>query len=144
MTTKVLNGLDLGGQRIQSVSDPSSAQDAATKAYVDNIAAGLRWKQSVLVASTADITIATLNNGDSIDGVTVATNDRVLLKDQSDPIENGIYIIGATNGTTARANDADSTSEVQSATVMVEEGSTHGDTGWTQTEDDVVVDTDAQ
>lgn len=57
---------------------------------------GVSWKQPVRVATTANITISTaLNNGDAIDGVTLATGDRVLVKDQSTGAENGIYVAGA-------------------------------------------------
>ena len=60
---------------------------------------GVAWKQPVRVATTASITIATaLNNGDSLDGVTLATGDRVLVKDQSTASQNGIYVVGTSPG----------------------------------------------
>jgi len=94
MATKVANGLDLQAQRIVSVADPSSAQDAATKAYVDNIAAGLAWKKEVVVATTANGALATaFANGQTIDGYTLVTGDRILLKNQTTQTENGIYVV---------------------------------------------------
>ncbi len=71
-------------------------------------------------ATTANVTIATaLNNGDTLDGLTLATDDRILVKDQTDPAENGIYIVGATP---TRATDFDKWSEVPGRIVSVLEG----------------------
>ena len=71
---------------------------------------GLSWKQPVRVASTANVAIATgLENGDSIDGVTLATGNRVLLKNQTAPEENGIYVVVA-SGAASRSSDMDSLS----------------------------------
>ena len=67
MTRKVLNGLDLDNQRIVSLADPSSASDAATKAYVDQVARGLNWKQSVRAATTTNATLASgFEDGDVV------------------------------------------------------------------------------
>lgn len=141
MATKVTNGLDLQGTRITNLGDPSANTDATNKAYVDARVAGAVWKESVRAASTVDVVIADLNNGDSVGGVVMATSDRVLLKNQTDPVENGIYIVGATAGTTVRSTDTDSTAEVNQATVFVREG-TNADTAWVQTADDPAVGTD--
>lgn len=113
--------------------DPTSALHAATKQYVDNLVTGLSPKQSVRAATTANITIATaLNSGDSIDGVTLANGDRVLVKNQSAPAENGIYVVAASP---ARATDMDAWTEVPGAAVFIEEGSTQADTLWVSTAD---------
>lgn len=100
-----------------------------------------QWKQPVRAATTAAITIATaLNNGDTIDGVTLATGDRVLVKDQGTHSQNGIYIVGATP---ARADDFDEDAEVLGAVVYVIAGGQTG-TVWTCTNTTAtVVDTDA-
>ena len=96
MTTKVANGLDLQSQRIISVADPSGAQDAATKAYVDSFAAGLSWKDEAVVASTGNLTLATgFTAGQVIDGYTLVLADRILIKNQTTQTENGIYTTGA-------------------------------------------------
>lgn len=144
MATKVTNGLDLLNQRIISLADPSAATDAANKQYVDARVAGLAWKEAVRAASTATVDISQLNNGDALDGVTVATGDRVLLKSQSSGAENGIYVVGATAGSTARATDADSTAELHNATVFVREGTVNADTAWVQTATVTTVGTTAQ
>jgi len=90
-----------------TVPTPSNNTDAATKAYVDTIKQGsIDIKDSVRVASTANIAIASaLTNGSTIDGVAVATNNRVLLKNQTDASENGIYAVVA-SGAASRTTDA--------------------------------------
>lgn len=139
MARKVGNGLDLASQRIINLADPSSAQDAATKNYVDNAVAGLKWKSSVRAATTANGTLATAYaNGQVIDGVTLATNDRILLKNQTTQSENGIYVVQA-SGAPVRATDADSATELPQATVFVQEGTTLADTAWVLTNNGAIV-----
>lgn len=128
MAKKVLNGLDLSSQKIINLADPSATTDAANKQYVDNVARGLYWKAPVRVATTANGTLATdFENGDSIDGVTLATNDRILIKNQSTAADNGIYIVQA-SGAPARAADADTNGELAPGTaVTVTEGTANAD-----------------
>lgn len=105
-------------------ADPVSALHAATKQYVDAVAAGLDIKPSVKVSTTANIT---LSGEQTLDGVLTSTS-RVLVKNQSAPAQNGIYVSAA--GAWARAADMDSWLEVPGASVWVEEGTTQGDSGW--------------
>lgn len=120
---------------ITGLPDPTNAQDAATKAYVDTVAQGLDAKASVRVATTANGTLATaFANGQTVDGVTLVTGNRILLKNQSSAAENGIYVV-ASSGAPSRATDMDNWSEVPGAFVFVEEGTTNGNTGWTCTSD---------
>ncbi len=125
---KVMNGLDLQSQKIANLADPSTNTDAANKQYVDNVARGLQWKQPVRVATTANGTLATAYaNGQSIDGVTLVTGDRILLKNQTAAAENGLYTVNA-SGAPTRAVDADGGTELAPGTaVTVTEGSTNGD-----------------
>lgn len=112
-------------QKITGLADPTSDQDAATKYYVDSVAQGLDVKASVIAATTADITLSGLQN---IDGITVSVGDRVLVKNQTAPAENGIYSASATAWT--RTTDANTWDELVSAYTFVETGSTYADTGW--------------
>lgn len=105
----------------------STTVSAAISAAVS----GLSWKQAVRAATTAPGTLASsFENGDSIDGVTLVTGDRILIKDQSTASENGIYIVAAT-GAPTRATDADAGAELVNASVYVSEGTTLADTQWT-------------
>ena len=129
--------INVNNSRISNITDPTQAQDAATKAYVDAVKQALDIKESVRVATTAAITISTaLNVGDTIDGVTLADGDRVLVKDQSDASENGIYIAGSSP---VRSADANTSAEVTSGMFcFVEEGTTNGDNGFVLTTNDPI------
>lgn len=109
------------------------ATQQAVKGYVDNAVNGLNWKDSVRVATTANGTLATaFANAQTVDGVTLATNDRILIKDQTTQTENGIYVVQA-SGAPVRATDADTAGEIKQATVVVEEGTVNADSTWTLT-----------
>lgn len=135
MAVKFLTGVDLNNQRGRAFSDPQTATDAATKQYVDNLLAGLKWKTEVRAATTANGALATaFENGDTLDGVVLATGDRILIKDQTTQTENGIYTVNS-SGTPTRATDADSSAELDSATVFVRAGTVNADKAYTQTTD---------
>jgi hypothetical protein len=111
-------------------ADPSSALHAATKQYVDNLSAGLSWKTSVRVATTVNGTIGTaFANGQVVDGVTLVTGNRILLKNQTTASENGIYTVNASS-TPTRATDSDTGTELVGAAVLATEGTTQADTAW--------------
>lgn len=94
--------------------------------------AGIVWKASVRVATTANATLASgFENGDTIDGTVLATGNRILIKDQSAGAENGIYIVNASGGPT-RATDADTEAELLRAGVFVEVGTANAGTTWVQ------------
>ena len=121
----------MGSNRITNVADPSQAQDAATKSYVDAVKTGLDVKDSVRVATTAAGTLATsFANGSTVDGVTLVTGDRILLKNQATASDNGIYTVAA-SGAPTRATDYDADAEVSGGSFcFVEEGTTNADSGW--------------
>lgn len=118
-------------QKITSLAAPTASGDAANKGYVDDRAAGLDPKESVVAATTAAINLSSdLQNADIVDGVTLATGERVLVKNQSTASENGIYIVVA-SGAATRATDFDSTTEVTAgAFFFVEEGTVNASRGF--------------
>jgi hypothetical protein len=116
--------------QITNLSAPTVSTDAANKGYVDQTTQGLDAKASVRAASTANLT---LSANQTVDGIALVNLDRVLVKDQTTPAQNGIYVVGA--GAWTRAVDMDNWGEVPSAYVWVELGTTQADTGWVCTAD---------
>lgn len=113
------------------------------KSYVDNLLAGLKWKQTVIAATTAAGTLASdFENGDTVDGVVLTTGDRILIKDQAAGAENGIYIVAA-SGAPTRASDADSGAELISSTVIVEQGTVNADKAFVCTNNSITLGTTA-
>ena len=110
------------------------ATSLVTKEYVDAVKVGLDFKDSVRVASTANVNLSA--PGASIDGVSLSSGDRVLLKDQSTATQNGIYSWNGASSTMTRTTDADSSTEVTSGLfVFVEEGTANADNGYVLTTD---------
>lgn len=141
--------LSINSHKLTNVTDPSSAQDAATKTYVDtsvaSAVAGVDWKRPVRVATTANGTLATaFANGQSVDGVSLVTGDRILLKNQTTGADNGIYTVNA-SGAPTRATDADSSAELQGGVIVaVDEGTTNNNTAWMLGSDIATVGTTSQ
>ena len=121
----------MNSQKITGLADPTQAQDAATKAYVDSVKEGLDVKDAVRVATTANIT---LSGTQTIDGVAVSADQRVLVKNQSTASENGIYLCKA--GSWARASDLAAGEHASGAFFFVEEGTVNADNGFVCTTDD--------
>src|SRR6478735_1834998 len=121
MAKPILTDQDFGGvAKVIGLPAPTSSTDAATKGYVDSAVEGLAWKDSVRVASTANINLAA--PGATIDGITMAANDRFLAKDQTTANQNGIYIWTGAATPATRAADMDTAAEVEQAVTTVEEG----------------------
>jgi len=131
--------VDVGNSRITTVATPTGSTDAANKAYVDAQLQGLDVKNSVRVATTANGTLSSaFANGQTVDGVSLSTGDRILLKNQSTGSENGIYTVNA-SGAPTRATDFDADSEVTGGTFFfVEEGTVNADNGFVMTNDGTV------
>ena len=142
--------VDVNSSKIINVTDPTAAQHAATKAYVDSVANGLDVKDSVRVATAAALSAVTYNNGNgtltadangalTVDGVTLSVDDRVLVKDQASAVQNGIYKVTATGGASAvfvltRTPDADTAAELTGGTFFfAEEGTANADNGYVAT-----------
>ena len=117
--------VNVNSQKITNLLAPVADTDAANKAYVDNVAQGLNAKNSVVVATTANIV---LSGTQTIDGVAVLAGNRVLVKNQTTTSQNGIYVCAA--GAWGRASDANSWTEYISAFVFVERGTVNADTGF--------------
>ncbi len=123
---KIMNGLDLQSQKIVNLADPSANSDAANKQYVDTVARGLQWKAPARAASTATVTLAV--PGATLDGVALAANDRILLKNQTAAAENGLYLWSASGSALVRTVDADTNGELAPGTaVSVTEGTANAD-----------------
>ena len=126
--------VSLNSQRITNLATPILEGDAATKAYVDATKQGLDVKESVRVATTANITLSATQ---TIDGVAVVAGDRVLVKDQTTASLNGIYVVAA--GSWTRSTDANASAEVTAGMfTFVAEGTVNADTGWVLTTNDVI------
>ena len=125
--------LSMAGFKLTSLGTPTADTDAANKGYVDSVAQGLDPKASVVAATTTNGTLATaFANGQVVDGVTLATGNRILIKNQTDQTANGIYTVNA-SGAPTRSTDMDNGSEFPGAFVFVEQGTVNADTGWTCT-----------
>jgi hypothetical protein len=121
--------VDLNSQKITNLASPTNASDAATKGYVDASQQGLDVKESVKAATTGNIT---LSGTQTIDGVALSVGDRVLVKNNTDASESGIYVVAS--GSWSRAADADADSEVTAGLfTFVEEGTVNGDAGFSLT-----------
>lgn len=127
---KLNSNLDaVGVAKVVNLPVPTASGDAATKGYVDGLKAGLDWKDSARAASTGNVNIASAPA--NIDGVALAANDRVLLKDQTTPSENGVYVFAAAATPLTRAADADTSAEVTPGlSLAIEEGTANADTVW--------------
>lgn len=119
-----------GSQRLTGVATPTSGTDAANRQYVDDTVAGLSWKDEVRVATTANGSISTaFVNGQVIDGITLATGDRILIKDQTTQSDNGIYVVPA-SGAPTRSGDANIGTELIGSAVYVANGTANAGTRW--------------
>lgn len=131
--------IDCGNaRRITNLASAIAAGQPVTFEQLQAAVEGIAWKDSVRVASVANVTIS--GPGATIDGITMAANDRVLLKNQTTVPENGIYIWNGSAVAMTRALDASTFDELEGAVVNVEEGTNVG-TQWRQTQVNGVIGT---
>jgi hypothetical protein len=153
-TVSATDDLNLGGKKITNLAEPVSDTDAATKVYVDNTAQGLIVKDSARVATTINLTstyaanvlTSTTNFALVLDGVIVNVGDRILVKNQTAALQNGIYEVTATGDESnpfvlTRTTDADGTpaNEVKGGIfTFVQEGTVNADSGWVVVSNDPI------
>ena len=127
ISTQAANSVAISGGTITGLGSPSASSDAATKNYVDNLVTGLKTRIITRVATTGNINLTNaLENGDTLDGITLATGNKVLVKDQTDATENGIYDVVA-SGAASRNTDYNTVAELAGQLVIVQEGSANAD-----------------
>lgn len=125
--------VSMNSRLITNLLDPVGAQDAATKAYVDAARQGLDVKDSVKVATTANVTVS---GTQTIDTVAVIAGDRVLVKNQTNGAENGIWVVAA--GAWARSDDANNGAKLNSGAFVFVESGSQADSGWVMTTDGAI------
>lgn len=122
--------LGMGSFKITSLGTPTASTDAATKGYVDSVATpSPRVVCAAATTANIDLTTSDLENGDTLDGVSLSTGDYVLVKDQTDASENGIYVVVA-SGAASRAGEFDTWDEHLGAIASVTAGTANADTLW--------------
>jgi hypothetical protein len=133
MARKFFTGVDLQNNRGVNFASPSVATDAVNKQYVDNAINGMSWKAAVQVATTTDAPLATaFTAGQVIDGYTLVTNDRILIKNQTSgggSVDNGLNPSGAPS----RTADGATGELITNSTVRINYGTINGDSSWTLT-----------
>mgnify|MGYP003111720850 CR=1 FL=1 len=117
--------VSLNSQKITNLADPTADADAANKGYVDGVAQGLDVKDSVKATTTANIT---LSGTQTIDGVSLSADDRVLVKNQNTASENGLYLCKASSWT--RTDDLAAGADAAGAFVFVEQGTVNAENGF--------------
>lgn len=127
--TSPISDVNLNSNKIINLADPTSSTDAATKQYVDTTATGLTFKAACRAGSTGNVNIAA--PGTSLDTVSLNLGDRLLLKNQSDTTQNGIYVFNGASSPLSRSLDANTNTEVKSGMfLLVTEGATNEDIGF--------------
>jgi hypothetical protein len=127
MAKKIFTDFDFQSvSKVINLPSPSSSGDAASKSYVDSLVEGLAWKDSCRVASQSNLNLS--SPGATIDGITMASQDRVLVRAQTTTADNGIYIWNGSSSAMTRSLDASTFAELEQAVTTVEEGTSAGST----------------
>ena len=127
MARKFFTDLDLQSvSKVINLPAPTAPGDAANKGYVDSAIEGLAWKDSCRVATQSNVNLS--SPGATIDSVSMASQDRVLVRNQTSQSENGIYVWNGSAVAMTRALDASTFAELEQAIVTVEEGTDAGAT----------------
>jgi len=127
ISTQASNSVSITGGSISGLSLPTADTEASSKLYVDNAIAGMRTRIITKVATTGNVNLTNgLENGDTIDGITLQTGDKILVKSQTDATENGIYI-SPSSGSASRDTNYDTVEELAGQMIVVQQGSTNAD-----------------
>ncbi len=138
MSLKVYNGLDLQSTKVENLGAPTADNDGARLVDINNAVEGVAWKDACVVSTQGNLNLS--SPGASIDGIAMAQDDRVLVRQQTNAQENGIYIFNGAASAMTRAVDASTTEELEQAITTVEEGTDAG-TSWRQTQVNFTLDT---
>lgn len=141
----VQNNLQMNGQKVKGAANATASDEYVPLGQAQALFRGINKYFTVEARATGNVDISQLNAGDSLDGVTLATGDNVLLDQQTTASQDGIYTVGATAGTTVRLADFDTGSSAEGVAVTVVAGTTHGTPSsklFVQTVEDAVVGTD--
>lgn len=125
MAKKIFTDFDFQSvSKVINLPSPSSNADAATKSYVDSLVEGLAWKDSCRVATQSNLNLS--SPGATIDGITMASQDRVLVRSQTTASQNGIYVWNGSGSAMTRSLDANTFAELEQAVTTIEEGTSAG------------------
>ena len=127
MAKKLFTDLDFQSvSKVVNLPTPSDSGDAASKSYVDSLVEGLSWKDSCRVATQSNLNLA--SPGATIDSITMASQDRVLVRNQTTTSDNGIYVWNGSSTAMTRSLDCSTFAEMEQAVTTVEEGTSAGAT----------------
>lgn len=127
MARKFFTDIDLQSvSKVINAPSPVDSGDVVNKGYVDSVIEGLAWKDSVRVSTQSNVNLS--SPGATVDGISMASQDRVLVRNQSTQSENGIYIWNGSSAAMTRSLDASTFAELEQAVVTVEEGTDTGST----------------
>lgn len=125
MAKKIFTDFDFQSiSKVVNLPTPSNSGDAASKSYVDSLVEGLAWKDSCRVATQSNLNLS--SPGATIDGITMASQDRVLVRSQTTAADNGIYVWNGSSSAMTRSLDASTFAELEQAVTTVEEGTSAG------------------
>jgi len=130
ITGSFTGNINMNSNKITDLGTPTLDTDAATKGYVDSASEGLHIKESVIVTTTTTGTLTTsFANGSVLDGVTLVTGNRILIKNQTNAIENGIYTVNS-SGSPTRSTDLPTGDNAKGSYVFIEQGTIFGNCGF--------------
>lgn len=138
MARQFLVDIDMNNvAKVINLASPTNPNDAVRLADLEAAIQGLNWKDNARAASTANINLS--SPGATVDGVTLAVNDRFVAKDQTSQPENGIYIFNGAATPATRSSDANTGPELVNAVVSIDEGTTNAGTSWRQTQTGITI-----